>query len=70
MCSLKMMRRTALHEDISRFTVNVLGFTQYDGHILTRMMKKQVDRNQGDGLPRGTFGEYAKLLNGHTYLAR
>ncbi len=65
-----------IEDSIQGFTVNdVLGFTQYDGHILTRMMKKQVDRaTKADQIkPReGTrmLGEYSKLLKGHTYLAR
>lgn len=64
-----------IEDSIKGFTVNdVLGFTQYDGHILTRMMKKQVDRaTKADQIkPReGTrmLGEYAELLRGHTYLA-
>ncbi|MEO0510199.1 MAG: biosynthetic arginine decarboxylase [Verrucomicrobiota bacterium] len=55
-------------------TSDVLGFTQYDGHILTRQMKKQIDRaTKADRIkPReGTrmLDEYADLLRGHTYLA-
>jgi arginine decarboxylase len=60
---------------IKGFTVNdVIGFTQYDGHILTRRMKKLIDRATKDDQikPReGTriLDEYAELLSGHTYLA-
>ena len=53
---------------------DVLGFTQYDGHILTRQLKKQIDRaTKADMIkPReGTrmLDEYAEILRGHTYLA-
>ena len=64
-----------VEDSIQGFTVNdVLGFTQYDGHILTRMMKKQVDRaTKADVIkPReGTrmLASYTELLRGHTYLA-
>lgn len=64
-----------IEDSIKGFTVNdVLGFTQYDGHILTRQMKKQIDRaTKADCIkPReGTrmLDEYAELLRGHTYLA-
>ena len=64
-----------IEESINGFTVNdVLGFTQYDGHLLTRQMKKQIDRaTKADKIkPReGThmLDVYAKSLKGHTYLA-
>ena len=64
-----------IEDSIKGFTVNdVLGFTQYDGHILTRRMKKQIDQaTKADRIrPReGTrmLDEYAALLRGHTYLA-
>ena len=63
-----------IEDRIQGFSVNdVLGFTQYDGHILTRQMKKQIDRaTKADFIkPReGTrmLDEYAKLLRGSTYL--
>ena len=63
-----------IEDSIKGFTVNdVLGFTQYDGHILTRQLKKQIDRaTKADIIkPReGTrmLDEYAELLRGHTYL--
>lgn len=64
-----------IEDSIEGFTINdVLGFTQYDGHILTRMMKKQIDRaTKADQIkPReGTrmLASYSKLLKGRTYLA-
>jgi len=64
-----------IEDSIKGFTASdVLGFTQYDGHILTRLMKKQVDRaTKADHIkPReGTrmLDEFAELLRGHTYLA-
>lgn len=64
-----------IEDSIKGFTVNdVLGFTQYDGHILTRQLKKQIDRaTKADIIkPReGTrmLDEYAEILRGHTYLA-
>ena len=64
-----------IEDSIKGFTASdVLGFTQYDGHILTRRMKKQIDRATKSDLikPReGTrmLDEYAELLRGHTYLA-
>ena len=64
-----------IEDYIKGFTVNdVLGFTQYDGHILTRQLKKQIDRaTKADIIkPReGTrmLDEYAEILRGHTYLA-
>ena len=64
-----------IEDSIKGFTVNdVIGFTQYDGHILTRRMKKLIDRATKDDMikPReGTriLDEYAELLRGHTYLA-
>ena len=64
-----------IEDSIKGFTTSdVLGFTQYDGHILTRRMKKQIDRaTKADQIkPReGTkmLDEYAELLRGHTYLA-
>lgn len=65
-----------IEDSIKGFTVSdVLGFTQYDGHILTRRMKKQIDQaTKADQIkPReGTkmLDEYAELLRGHTYLAK
>ncbi len=64
-----------IEDSIKGFTASdVLGFTQYDGHILTRRMKKQIDRaTKADQIkPReGTrmLDEYTELLRGHTYLA-
>ena len=64
-----------IEDSIKGFTINdVIGFTQYDGHILTRRMKKLIDRATKDDQikPReGTriLDEYAELLRGHTYLA-
>ncbi len=64
-----------IEDSIKGFTANdVLGFTQYDGHLLTRQMKKQIDRATREDLikPReGTrmLDEYTRLLKGHTYLA-
>lgn len=63
-----------IEDSIKGFTTNeVLGFTQYDGHILTRLMKKQIDRaTKADAIkPReGTrmLDEYAEILRGPTYL--
>jgi arginine decarboxylase len=63
-----------IEDSIKGFTASdVLGFTQYDGHILTRRLKKQIDRATRDDRikPReGTrmLDEYAELLRGHTYL--
>ena len=64
-----------IEDSIKGFTASdVLGFTQYDGHILTRRMKKIIDRaTKADEIkPReGTriLDEYVELLRGHTYLA-
>jgi arginine decarboxylase len=64
-----------IEDSIKGFSVNdVIGFTQYDGHILTRRMKKLIDRATKDDQikPReGTrmLDEFAELLRGHTYLA-
>jgi len=64
-----------IEDSIKGFAVSdVLGFTQYDGHLLTRQMKKQIDRaTRADRIkPReGTkmLDEYAGFLRGHTYLA-
>ena len=64
-----------IEDSIKGFTASdVLGFTQYDGHILTRRMKKMIDRaTKADEIkPReGTrmLDEYVELLRGHTYLA-
>jgi len=64
-----------IEDSIKGFTVNdVISFTQYDGHILTRRMKKLIDQaTKADQIkPReGTrmLDEYTKLLRGHTYLA-
>lgn len=63
-----------IEDSIQGFSINdVLGFTQYDGHLLTRMLKKQIDRaTKADEIkPReGTriLDEYTKLLKGTTYL--
>ncbi|MGC6423484.1 MAG: biosynthetic arginine decarboxylase [Lentimonas sp.] len=63
-----------IEDSIKGFTTNdVLGFTQYDGHLMTRMMKKQIDRATKSDLikPReGTrmLDEYAEILRGPTYL--
>jgi len=63
-----------IEDSIRGFTTNdVLGFTQYDGHILTRIMKKQIDRATKADLikPReGTrmIDEYVAILRGPTYL--
>lgn len=65
-----------IEDSINGFTASdVLQLTQYDGHILTRQMKKQVDRaTKADQIrPReGTkiLADYAALLRGHTYLAQ
>jgi arginine decarboxylase len=64
-----------IEDSIKGFTVNdVLGFTQYDGHILTRQMKKQIDRATKADLIKPREGirmldEYAELLRGNTYLS-
>jgi arginine decarboxylase len=64
-----------IEDSIKGFTVNdVLGFTQYDGHLMTRKMKKQIDRATKADLikPReGTrmLDDYAELLRGQTYLS-
>ena len=64
-----------IEDSIKGFTASdVLGFTQYDGRILTRRMKKIIDRaTKADEIkPReGTriLDEYVELLRGHTYLA-
>ena len=64
-----------IEDHIKGFTTrDVLGFTQYDGHVLTRLMKKQIDRaTREDAIkPReGTrmLDAYSDLLAGHTYLA-
>ncbi|MEM8867181.1 MAG: biosynthetic arginine decarboxylase [Verrucomicrobiota bacterium] len=64
-----------IEDSIKGFTVNdVLGLTQYDGHLLTRQMKKQIDRaTKADKIkPREgvhILDEYAAMLKGHTYLA-
>lgn len=64
-----------IEDSIKGFTTSdVLGFTQYDGHILTRRMKKQIDRATKADLVKPREGtkmldEYAELLRGHTYLA-
>lgn len=64
-----------IEDSIKGFTVSdVLGFTQYDGHVLTRRMKKQIDRaTRADKIkPReGTkmLDQYADFLRGYTYLA-
>ncbi|MFP4156506.1 MAG: biosynthetic arginine decarboxylase [Opitutales bacterium] len=64
-----------IEDSIKGFTANdVLGFTQYDGHLLARQMKKQIDRATREDLikPReGTrmLDQYTEMLKGHTYLA-
>lgn len=64
-----------IEDSIKGFAVSdVLALTQYDGHILTRQMKKQIDRaTKADQIkPReGTkmLDEYVEFLRGHTYLA-
>lgn len=64
-----------IEDSIQGFTINdVLGFTQYDGHLLTRMMKKQIDlATKADQIkPReGTrmLDEFTDLLKGATYLS-
>ncbi|MEM1223088.1 MAG: biosynthetic arginine decarboxylase [Verrucomicrobiota bacterium] len=64
-----------IEDSIRGFAVNdVLGFTQYDGHLLTRQMKKQIDKaTKADRIkPReGTriLDEYSELLKEQTYLA-
>ena len=64
-----------IEDSIKGFAASdVLGFTQYDGHILARRMKKMIDRaTKADEIkPReGTriLDEYVELLRGHTYLA-
>lgn len=63
-----------IEDSIKGFTVSdVLGFTQYDGHILTRRMKKLIDKatREDQIKPReGTrvLDEYAEILRGYTYL--
>ena len=64
-----------IEDSIKGFSIDdVLGFTQYDGKILTRMMKKQIDRaTRADQIkPReGTrmLENYADMLKKYTYLA-
>lgn len=64
-----------IEDSIDGFSINdVLELTQYDGHILTRMMKKQIDRaTKADVIkPReGTrmLRVYGEILKGRTYLA-
>ncbi len=63
-----------IEDSIHGFTTNdVLGFTQYDGHMMTRMLKKQIDAATKADLikPReGTrmLDEYVEILRGSTYL--
>lgn len=63
-----------IEDSIKGFNVSdVLGFTQYDGHILTRRMKKQIDRaTKADEIkPREgmkMLDEYAEMLRGSTYM--
>ena len=65
-----------IEDSIRGFSINdVLGFTQYDGKVLTRMMKSQIDRaTKADQIkPReGTrmLEKFTEVLKGHTYLAR
>lgn len=64
-----------IEDSIKGFAVDdVLGFTQYDGHLLTRQMKKQIDKaTKADRIkPReGTriLDEFSALLKAQTYLA-
>lgn len=64
-----------IEDSIKGFTISdVLGLTQYDGHVLTRQMKKQIDRaTKADQIkPREgvkMLDEYVDFLRGHTYLA-
>ena len=63
-----------IEDSIKGFTVNDVSFTQYDGHILTRRMKKIIDRATKDDHIKliedaRMLDEYVKLLRGHTYLA-
>jgi len=63
-----------IEDSIKGFDINdVLGFTQYDGHILTRILKKQIDRaTKADKIkPREgikMLEEYAEMLRGSTYM--
>lgn len=63
-----------IEDSIKGFTTNdVLGFTQYDGHIMTRMLKKQIDKATKADLIRPREGtrmldEYTEILSGSTYL--
>lgn len=63
-----------IEDSIRGFSINdVLGFTQYDGHMMTRMLKKQIDKATKADLikPReGTrmLDEYSEILRGSTYL--
>ncbi len=65
-----------IEDSIKGFSVSdVLGFTQYDGHLLTRQMKKQIDSATRDDRVKPREGirmldEYATLLKGHTYLGK
>ncbi|CAI8344359.1 MAG: Biosynthetic arginine decarboxylase [Opitutia bacterium UBA7350] len=65
-----------IEDSIQGFSIkDVLGFTQYDGHLLTRMLKKQIDRatKANQIKPReGTsiLDEYTQLLEGSTYLTK
>jgi|TARA_A100001015_G_scaffold54675_1_gene60035 arginine decarboxylase len=65
-----------IEDSIRGFSINdVLGFTQYDGKVLTRMMKNQIDlATKADQIkPReGTrmLEKFTEVLKGHTYLAR
>jgi len=64
-----------IEDSISGFTVNdVLGFTQYDGHLLARQMKKQIDRATRNDRVKPREGirmldDYTALLKGKTYLS-
>ena len=64
-----------IEDSIRGFSIDdVLGFTQYDGKLLARMLKKQIDQaTKADRIkPReGTriLEKYASLLKGSTYLS-
>jgi len=64
-----------IEDSIKGFDISdVLGFTQYNGHMLTRRLKKQIDRATREDQIKPREGikmleEYAELLRSHTYLA-
>ncbi len=63
-----------IEDSIPGFKIrDVLGFTQYDGHVLTRLMKKQIDRATREDRIKPREGvrmleQYAELLDDSTYL--